>query len=330
MFENPIFFILLLLIPLMIWLKFSKKRHIFMPYSNVSNIKNLKASFRVKIYKLFPYIYLLILILLVIAIAGPQTPVAFVKRNKDVVDIELLIDVSTSMNAIDLSENNKKLNRLESAKIALKEFIEKRPDDRLGLIAFAAMPYNVSPLTLDHDWLLTQLNRLKTGMLEDGTAIGSAISSAISRLKNSDAKSKIIILLTDGSNNAGKIEPMDAAKTAKALGIKIYTIGAGSNGVALIPVYDVFGDIRYVRQRVVLNDNILKQIAEATGGKYFRATDLEKMKEIYKEIDKMERTKVKEESYFEYEKHYKIFTLFTILLLITLSVLNFTKIGRLP
>ncbi len=330
MFDNPVFLVLLIFTPLLVWLKFSKKRRLFIPYSSISNLKGLHESFRVKLNKLLPFIYLLTLLSLIIAIAGPRTPIAFMKRNKDVVDIELLIDVSTSMRAIDLSENNKKLNRLESAKIALKEFVNKRPDDRLGLIAFAALPYNISPLTLDHDWLLSQTKRLKTGMLEDGTAIGSAIASAVSRLKDSDAKSKIIILLTDGSNNAGKIDPIKAAEVAKKLGIKIYTIGAGSNGIALVPVYDVFGDMRYVRQRVVLNDKVLRQIAKITGGKYFRATDLEEMKKIYGEIDKMERTKVKEESYFEYKKHYKIFTLAAIFLLLFLTFFNFTKAGRLP
>ena len=330
MFDNPVFLVLLIFIPLLVWLKFAKIRRLFIPYGSVANLKGLHESFRVKLNKLLPLIYLLTLLSLIIAIAGPRTPIAFMKRNKDVVDIELLIDVSTSMRAIDLSENNKKLNRLDSAKIALKEFVNKRLDDRLGLIAFAALPYNISPLTLDHDWLLSQTKRLKTGMLEDGTAIGSAIASAVSRLKDSDAKSKIIILLTDGSNNTGKIDPVKAAEVAKKLGIKIYTIGAGSNGIALVPVYDVFGDTRYVRQRVVLNDKVLRQIAKITGGKYFRATDLEEMKKIYGEIDKMERTKVKEESYFEYKKHYKIFTLAAIFLLLFLTFFNFTKVGRLP
>ncbi len=330
MFDNPVFFALAVFIPVMIWLKYSKKRRLYIPYSNVSNLKGLKDSFRVKLNKLMPFLYLLMLVLLIVSISGPRTPVSFSKRNKDVVDIELLVDVSTSMRAIDLSENNNKLNRLESAKIALKEFIKKRSDDRLGLIAFAALPYNLSPLTLDHDWLLSQVERLKTGMLEDGTAIGSAISSAISRLKNSDAKSKIIVLLTDGSNNAGKIDPIKAAEAAKTLGIKIYTIGAGSNGVALVPMYDVFGDLRYVKQRVVLNDKALRLIANITNGKYFRATDLKKMKEIYDEIDKMERTKVKEEIYFEYEKHYKIFALLACMLILIMSFFNLSKAGKLP
>lgn len=329
-FHFPWVLLLLLGIPFIEWLRFSKIRQLYFPYSSTAVLKKLPITWAVKLHKTLPLIHGVGLIFLIIAFAGPREILEYSKRNTDVVDIVMLVDVSTSMRAIDLSENNKEMNRLDSAKTVIEEFVKKRPQDRLGLIAFAALPYNLSPLTMDHDWLIAQMERLKTGMLEDGTAIGSAIASAVNRLTSSEATSKIIILLTDGSNNKGSITPAQAAKAAGALGIKIYTIGAGAKDFALVPVTGMFGGTRYVKRRVKIDEKTLKIIAEATGGEYFRATNLDDMKRVYDTVDKMERTQVKAESFYVFEEKYRIFAILALVLLMLEKILALGRAGRLP
>lgn len=234
---------------------------------------------------------LLTLALLIIALAQPQQG----ESNKSVqasgIDIILAVDVSGSMNAMDFSLNGKRTNRLAVVKKTVSQFIEKRPNDRIGLIAFAGRPYVVSPPTLDHSWLNNRLEQLSVGMLpEKGTAIGSAIGSATKRLQKSDARSKLIVLLTDGINNAGKISPKLAASAAKTMNCKIYTIGAGTKGTAPYPTTDIFGRSRLVQAKVTIDDKSLTEVASATGGHYFRATDSESLAKVYSEIDSMEKT----------------------------------------
>lgn len=329
-FYFPWVLILLVFIPPLIWLRFTERRQLYFPYSSTVVLKKLPRSWAVTLHKSLPFIYGAGLICLIIALAGPRNVLEYTKTDTDVVDIVMLVDVSTSMRAIDVSENNEKLNRLDSAKSVIEEFVKKRPQDRLGLIAFSALPYNLSPLTMDHDWLLTQMERLKTGMLEDGTAIGSAVASAVNRLTGSEASSKLIILLTDGSNNKGTITPEQAAEAAGALGIKIYTIGAGAKEVALVPVQGMFGGTRYVKQRVQIDEETLKKMASSTGGAYFRATDLEEMKAIYDQIDQLERTEVKAESYHVYEEKFYLFAILAGALLLLEKLLALTRAGRLP
>jgi Ca-activated chloride channel family protein len=175
-------------------------------------------------------------------------------------------------------------------KSVVAKFIKERPNDRIGLVAFAGRPYMVCPLTLDHDWLQQRLDSLQTGMIEDGTAVGSAIASAVNRLRNQDAKSRIMILLTDGMNNAGKVSPLTAAEAAETLGIKVYTIGAGTRGEAPMPVKDQFGRERLMRVKVNIDEETLARVAEITGAKYFRATDTRSLEQIYDEINGMEAT----------------------------------------
>lgn len=233
---------------------------------------------------------LLAVALLIIALARPQLGRTTTEIEASGIDIMLGVDVSGSMKAMDFTRDNKAVNRLEAVKSVVSRFVEKRPNDRIGLLAFAAGPYLISPLTLDHDWLLRRLEAVEIGMIEDGTAIGSAIGTGVSRLKNEESKSRLLILLTDGMNTAGKIPPLLAAEAARALGVKIYTIGAGSRGVAPMPVTDPFGRQIMRRVRVDIDEATLKQIAEDTGGRYFRATDTASLQEIYEEIDGMETT----------------------------------------
>ncbi len=230
------------------------------------------------------------LVLLILAVARPQLGNTTTEIEASGIDILLAVDVSGSMEALDFTLDGKAANRLDVVKSVMNTFIKERPNDRIGLLAFSGRPYMVSPLTLDHDWLLKRLESLSIGMVEDGTAIGSAIGSGLNRLRDRDAKSRIMILLTDGMNNAGNVPPLVAAEAAEALGIKVYTIGAGTRGEAPMPVLDRFGRKHLRRVKVDIDDETLGKVAEMTGGQYFRATDTKSLEKVYKEINSMETT----------------------------------------
>jgi len=206
------------------------------------------------------------------------------------IDIMLAIDVSGSMQSLDYKVNDQPTSRVETVKAAVSKFIDARPDDRMGLIEFSAEPYLISPLTLDHDWLRQGLERVNTGTIPDGTAIGDAIAMGVNRLRDQPSKSKVIVLLTDGCNNMGRISPLMAAEAAKALGVKIYTIGAGVRGNAPFPIKDDFGQTHIVMVPSDIDEETLTKIAQETGGQFFRATDTEKLNETYAQIDRMEKT----------------------------------------
>jgi len=246
------------------------------------------------------------------------------------VDIVLLVDVSTSMRAEDFTTAARSLNRLDAAKIVLDKFIKARPGDRLGMVAFSAMPYTVSPLTIDHGWLLQQMDRLQTGMIEDGTAIGDAIASAVNRLRDSVAKSKVVILLTDGMNNRGKLSPDNAAQAAKAMKIKVYTVGAGSTGWVRVPVMDPFGGTQYVRQRAEIDEASLTRIAETTGAMYFRAADMKGLESCYRQIDQMEKTEVSVDQYTRFEEQFMPWVFLGLICLGLEKLSALTRLGRLP
>lgn len=231
---------------------------------------------------------LLILALLIVACARPQLGNTTTEVNASGIDILLAVDVSGSMEAMDFTLQGKSANRLEVVKSVIRQFVEQRPNDRIGLLAFSGRPYMVSPLTLDHDWLLQRLDSLSIGMVEDGTAIGSAIGVGVNRLQDHEAKSRIMILLTDGINNAGAVPPLVAAEAAEAMKIKVYTIGAGTKGEAPVPVVDGFGRKRLMRAKVDIDDETLGQVAAMTGARYFRATDTPSLEKVYAEINSME------------------------------------------
>lgn len=239
-----------------------------------------------------------------VALARPQAGSAATKIHREGVDVVLAVDVSGSMLAEDFTLGNERANRLQAVKSVVKEFVAARPEDRIGLVLFAGRPYTQCPLTLDHGWLLQNLDRAEIGMIEDGTAVGSALATAVNRLRPSTAKSKFVVLLTDGQSNAGKITPQTAADAAAALGIKVYTVGAGTRGMAPFPAQDFFGNKVYRPVQVDIDEPTLQKIATTTHARYFRATDTPTLREIYAEIDRSEKTAFEAPEYLDYRELY--------------------------
>jgi len=240
--------------------------------------------------------------LLILALARPQQGLGTADVEASGIDIVLAIDVSGSMAALDFQSEGKPGSRLDAVKKVVEDFVAGRPNDRLGLVAFAGRPYLVSPLTLDHDWLVRGLERLRIGLVEDGTAIGSGIASSVNRLRDRRAKSRVVILLTDGVNNSGKVSPLTAADAARALGVRVYTIGAGTRGEAPMPIVDRFGRQRIVMTPVDVDEETLQKVAETTGAKFFRATDTDSLRRIYEEIDQLEKTTETMKHFEEYRE----------------------------
>lgn len=286
------------------------------PFSHGEVLRQLPSSWVVRVHGLMPIVYGAGLGLLVMALARPQQGLEAFRSKADVVDIVLLVDVSTSMRAEDFSTGGQRMNRLDAVKRVAKEFVQNRPQDRMGLIVFSALPYTMTPLTMDHGFLLERLNEARPGMIEDGTAIGTAVASAVNRLRNSQATSKILILLTDGMNNMGALTPDTAAQTARAMGIRMHVVGASSYGDAPVPVDDPFGRQRFVQQRSNVDDAELTRLAEKTGGVYFRATDFDSLKQVYAQIDKMERTAVDADRFLRYDEKFMPFLLAGLILLL--------------
>jgi Ca-activated chloride channel homolog len=228
--------------------------------------------------------------LMIVGLARPQRAHSRTEVTAHGIDILLALDVSGSMQALDFTIGGHRVNRIEVVKSVVSKFIDERPNDRIGIIAFAGAPYLVSPLTLDHDWLLQNLERVNVGATDDGTAIGSAIAASVNRLRGTAAKSKVVILLTDGMNNTGKISPLAAAEATKAFGVKVYTIGVGVRGKAPIPVRDEAGNMHMIMAKVDVDEKTLQTVAEQTGGKFYRATDTDSLQKIYDEINRFEKT----------------------------------------
>jgi len=273
---------------------------------------------------------LLVFIFLALALVKFRLPIEESKIQTEGIDIILALDTSTSMLAEDFTLRGKRANRLDVIKNVVENFIQGRKNDRIGIVAFAARAYTVSPLTLDYGWLLENLKRIKIGMIEDGTAIGSGLSVALRRLENTKAKSKIVILLTDGINNAGKISPFLAAEAAKALKVKVYTIGAGTKGMAPYPMKDFFGNTVYQPVKIDIDEDSLINIASKTEGKYFRATDTKSLKEIYAEIDRMEKSPIEEKGYMEYRELFPIFLSIAMVFLLLEILLRNAILRRIP
>ena len=263
--------------------------------------------------------------LLVVALARPQDVERLSHTDTEGIDIMLSIDVSGSMLARDF-----KPDRITAAKEVAGAFIADRYGDRIGLVAFAGEAFTQAPLTTDQGTLQTLLSRIRSGLIEDGTAIGNGLATAINRLRESEAKSKVVILLTDGVNNRGSITPMTAAEIAKAQGIRVYTIGVGTEGMAPYPAMDMFGQMTFVQQRVEIDEKTLTAIAEMTGGRYFRATDKEKLRAIYDEINRMERSKVEVSEHVTYHELFLKWVLGAIALLITEFLLSTLLLKRIP
>lgn len=329
-FHNPYFLLLLpVACAVILWL-LARGRTAGLRFSSGELLRGYPGSTRTLLRRFLPAARLLALVLCVIAFARPQRPLEESYVETEGIDIVLAIDASTSMLAEDFKIGGKRQNRITVVKQVVEEFIEARKSDRIGIVAFAGRAYIVSPLTLDYGWLMQNLARVEAGMMEDGTAIGSGIAASLNRLKDNPAKSKVVILLTDGRNNAGAMDPVTAAEAAKALGIKIYTIGAGSHGPVPYPMRDFFGNIVYQPLEVDLDEHTLEQIAETTGGAFFRATDTESLRQIYREIDAMERTEIEDEGYREHEELFWYFLIPALILLIMEMLLSETILRRLP
>ena len=301
-FANPQFFWLFLLLPVaMLWYFFKRKEQT--ASLKMSSIKGFpKGSILPKLKPVLFAMRLLALAAIIVAMARPQTEdISTRTKTTKGIDIVMAIDVSSSMLAKDL-----KPYRLAALKKVAADFINERPNDRIGLVAYAGESYTKTPITSDKSIVLRALDEITYGQLNDGTAIGMGLATSVNRLKESKALSKIIILLTDGVNNSGFIEPQTAADLAVEFGIKTYTIGIGTNGNAMTPIaYNADGSFRYGMREVEIDESLLKSIAETTGGQYFRATDNKKLEAIYEEINKLEKTEVEEFKYYKYEEKFR-------------------------
>jgi Ca-activated chloride channel family protein len=316
---HPILLLLLLLIPVLLWQRTRHRRKQSVQFSNSKVLTELPQTWRMRLQPLFPILYALGLACLIVAIARPQKGLDESLVRTEAVDMILLLDLSESMDTADFVQFNKRISRLDASKDVIERFLEKRPNDRIGMVGFATIPYAVAPLTLDHDWLVKRMEGLHARMLDGRrTAIGDGMASAINRLRESEAKSKIIILLTDGSNNWGTLSPENAASAAAALNIKIYTIGAGGAGAG------------FRVQRNEVDESTLKKIAQTTHGQFYRARDLQTLDAVYEQIDQLEKTEIEVESYTRYEEQAANWIIAGILLLGIEHLLNLTKLGRLP
>jgi|FLOH01.1.fsa_nt_gi Ca-activated chloride channel homolog len=327
-FQNPWLLLFLLALPLLA-LHASRGHRATVHFSSLVALKTLRPS-RVDIYAGLPFIIrFLALSLLIVALARPQEGHKSTEILSVGVDIMLALDTSGSMKALDFIEEEKRITRLAVVKGVVSEFIDKRPNDRIGMVVFGEQAYTQCPLTLDQGILQSFLSKLEIGMAGDSTAIGLAIGIAVKRLKDLDSESKVIILLTDGRNNAGTLAPLQAAQTAKAFGIKIHTIGVGTKGKAPFLVNSIFGQ-RYVYQEVDIDEGTLQEISKITGGQYFRATDLESLKNIYKQIDEMEKSEVKVIDHSEYKELFHYFLVPGLALLLLEIGLSNTFLRRIP
>ncbi|MBN1351309.1 VWA domain-containing protein [candidate division KSB1 bacterium] len=327
-FANPEFLGFLIFIPVMIlWYIRKRKQAGTVRFSNLGILKSTGRSWRYTFRHLTFVCRLITVTLLIIAIARPQSGSTEEEVITEGIDIILSLDISTSM----LAEDFKPKNRLEAAKVVAEEFINGRQNDRIGLVVFAAKSFTQCPLTLDYGILINFLRQVNTDLIdEDGTAIGMAIANCVNRLRESKAKSKVVILLTDGRNNRGQLDPITAAKVAQTIGVKIYTIGAGKRGEALYPVNDPIFGKRYVRMPVEIDEDILKEIASITNGKYFRATDRRSLEQIYEEIGEMEKTKIEVKEFTRYSELYVIYLLLAALFLIVEIILANTVFRKIP
>lgn len=308
-FAQPWFLLLLLAIPLLSYWRGKAGPAAALTFSSTTALRFIGKSSAARAGKFLLSLFLVSLALLAVGMARPQLGKSLTQVEASGIDIMVVLDVSGSMLTKDFTVGGESATRIDAIREVTRKFIEGRPNDRIGIIAFAGRPYVVSPMTLDHDWLTKNLERVRIGLVEDGTAIGSAIAAAANRLNDKKSKSRVIVLLTDGENNTGKIPPNTAAEAVKALKIKFYAVGAGINGVAPTPVFnpqngkpltDMFGNVVYQNQRVHFNEAGLKEVSKIADGQFFRATDTKSLEQIFGDIDKLEKTTVSVKKYQQY------------------------------
>ena len=318
-FASPRYLWLLCIIPFIVYWYTAWERKTWprLHFSETGFAGNLKKTWRQRAYPSLYALRILVLSLLIVAMARPQSHLKNHSRHIEGIDIVLAMDISGSMLAEDFSPN-----RLEAAKKVAADFVAGRPDDRMGVVAFSGEAYTQCPITIDHGILQHRLKALKSGVIEDGTAIGDGLAVAINRIRNSQAKSKTIILLTDGVNNRGAIDPLTAADLAKLYGIRVYTIGVGTQGMAPYPFQTPFG-IQYQNVEVQIDEALLQEMAQNTGGAYYRATNQNKLRHIFQEIDRLEKSKIEVLTYESHTDEYQP------LLWLALALLLMELIGRL-
>lgn len=322
-FQNPEFlWLLLVLVPILVWyfLK-ERKSHPELLFPETEFLAHQKNNRWAWLRLLSPLLRIAILSLVIIGLARPRSSQEKSRsRDTEGIDIVMAVDVSSSMLAQDL-----KPNRLEATKTVAANFIEGRPTDRIGLVVYAGESYTQTPLTTDHAVLRNALADLRHGLIEDGTAIGMGLATIVNRLKESKAKSKVAILLTDGENNRGEIDPITASQLAKEYNIRVYTIGVGTKGRARMPIaYNPRGGFQFGSVEVNIDEELLQEIASETGGKYFRATDNEKLQAIYNEIDALEKTKLQEIKFYTYDEKFDVFILWALALFSLELILRYT------
>lgn len=326
-FANPNYlYLLLLLIPLIGWYIWKVRKNQASLQVSSSQAFDAPGMTTYKVYlRHLPFVLRMIAIaLIIVVLARPQSTNSWQNSTTEGIDIMMVLDISTSMLAEDL-----KPNRLEAAKDVAASFINGRPNDNIGLVLFAGESFTQCPLTTDHTVLLNLFKDIRVGMIQDRTAIGLGLANAVSRIKDSQALSKVIILLTDGSNNAGEIAPVTAAEIARAFGIRVYTIGVGTRGMAPYPFQTAIG-VQYQNIEVDIDEPALQQIAATTGGQYFRATNNRSLKEIYTEIDKLEKTKISVQEYSKKQEEYKNLALVVFALLLLEILLRYTLLRKIP
>tara|TARA_R110001592_G_scaffold219477_1_gene473810 strand:- start:209830 stop:210831 length:1002 start_codon:yes stop_codon:yes gene_type:complete len=322
-FQNPEFlWLLLVLIPILIWYYLKeRKSHPELLFPETEFLAHQKNNRWAWLRFISPFFRVAIISLVIIGLARPRSSQEKSRsRDTEGIDIVMAVDVSASMLAQDL-----KPDRLEATKEVAANFIEGRPTDRIGLVVYAGESYTQTPLTTDHAVLRNALAGLRHGLIEDGTAIGMGLATIVNRLKDSKAKSKVAILLTDGENNRGEIDPITASQLAKEFNIRVYTIGVGTKGLARTPIaYDGRGGFQFANLEVNIDEELLQQIADETGGKYFRATDNEKLQAIYNEIDALEKTKLEEIKFYTYDEKFDVFILWALALFSLEVILRYT------
>lgn len=329
-------FLLLLILPYIIWyVLFRKKKEPTIRMADTFAFQYASRSWKVILMPIQLVFRILAFTFLVIALARPQTHDNMQNESIEGIDIMLAMDVSTSMLAEDLRDDSHHIqNRIEAAKNVAAEFISGRPNDNIGLTIFAGEAFTQCPMTIDHASLLSLLQNVRTdiaarGLIEDGTAIGMGLANAVSRLKDSKAKSKVVILLTDGSNNRGDLSPMTSAEIAKSLGIRVYTVGVGSNGTARYPL-NVGGRVQYIQMPVEIDTQTLTDIAKTTNGQFYRAKNAEELRQIYHEIDKLEKSKIEVQKYSRRYEDYQRYALAAVAFLLLEILLRITIFRRIP
>lgn len=326
---SPWWLVALALLPL-VWAAHRRRRHAAVRFPTLADVVAAGVSGGGARRALLGVLRVGAVALVVGALARPQLGREETRVHREGVDVVLAVDVSGSMLAEDFTVGGARASRLAAVKDVVRDFVAGRPSDRIGLVLFAGRPYTQAPLTLDHGWLNQHLDRAEVGMIEDGTAVGSALATAVNRLRPSAAKSKFVVLLTDGQNNAGRVSPATAADAAAALGIKVYTVGAGTRGMAPYPATDLFGNRVYRPVPVDIDEESLRRIAKATGGRYFRATDTDSLREIYAEIDRAERVEFEAPVFQDWREAYPWLAWPALGLLVAEIALAATRLRTLP